>query len=447
MRVSTARAIVRRSASVLDAARVVSGLLLVGLLSSTRVEAATAGETAHPSELSRWPSTSSRLSFRVGRSESRQDFRPIPGRAEALGELRYPKTELRWNTSTQYSVLGTADVSGADVPWEALHAAASQAKNTATEPRVASSYYPSRQRIGINSAPQTPHPSVVRISAAEPGAMSHGSGTLVGVRGEYGLVVTNWHVIREARGSIVVAFPGGFRSAAAVAKVDEDWDLAALLIWRPDAAPVPISRRTPRPGDSLTIAGYGAGDFRAATGRCTQYVAPGMNMPYEMVEVSAQARQGDSGGPIFNDQGELAGVLFGAAGGTTSGSYCGRVRYFVESVWPAIDHIDKPSGEVMVSVPAPRDQARWQGAPRSTTPSSPECTQPLFERQPDRGVSRIPVTIDHLNRPANEKMRIDWKAILGSTPTDQAKSILAGIGILAVFLQFTRLMSGRRTGS
>ncbi|MBP86725.1 MAG: NADH-quinone oxidoreductase subunit M [Planctomycetaceae bacterium] len=43
-------------------------------------------------------STSSRLSFRVGRSESRQDFWSIPGRAEALSELRYPKTELRRNT-------------------------------------------------------------------------------------------------------------------------------------------------------------------------------------------------------------------------------------------------------------------------------------------------------------------------------------------------------------
>ncbi len=69
--------------------------------------------------------------------------------------------------------------------------------------------------------------------------------------------------------------------------------------------------------------------------RCTQYVAPAMNQPYEMVEVGTAARQGDSGGPIFNSRGELAGVLFGAGYGTTSGSYSGRVRGFLESVLPA----------------------------------------------------------------------------------------------------------------
>jgi hypothetical protein len=266
--------------------------------------------------------------------------------------------------------------------------------------------------------------------------MAHGSGTLVGLRGEYGLIATNWHVIRDARGPIIVTFPDGSRSAATVAKVDEDWDLAALLIWRPSAAPVPISRRTPRPGDLLTIAGYGAGNFRAVTGRCTQYVAPAMNMPYEMVEVSAEARQGDSGGPIFNERGELAGVLFGAAGGSTSGSYCGRVRSFLESVWPAIDQVDDPAGEVMVSVPTRR---------AARDPALPDRAQPLFERPADRGVSRIPVTVDLGSQREAEKREIDWKGIIGSTPTDQAKSILAGIGVLAVFLQFTRLMFGSKS--
>ena len=272
--------------------------------------------------------------------------------------------------------------------------------------------------------------------------MSHGSGTLVGLRGDYGLIATNWHVVRDAHGPIVVSFPDGSRSAATVAKVDQDWDLAALLIWRPNAAPVPISRRTPRPGDLLTIAGYGAGNFRAVTGRCTQYVAPGMNMPYEMVELSAEARQGDSGGPIFNEYGELAGVLFGAAGGTTSGSYCGRVRSFLESVWPAIDHIDEPAREVMVSAPARHADRDWQPTPQPTTSSLANRAAPLMEQPVDRGGSPIPVTIDRLPQRTSEKTPFDWKGIFGSTPTDQGKSILAGIGILAVFLQFTRLLSG-----
>ena len=38
-----------------------------------------------------------------------------------------------------------------------------------------------------------------------------------------------------------VVFPDGFRSKARPLKVDADWDLAALVIWRPPAAPVKIA--------------------------------------------------------------------------------------------------------------------------------------------------------------------------------------------------------------
>jgi hypothetical protein len=48
--------------------------------------------------------------------------------------------------------------------------------------------------------------------------------------------------------------------------------------------------------------------------------------------LSAGARFGDSGGPIFNQRGELAGVLFGSSFGQTAGSYCGRVRWFLNSI-------------------------------------------------------------------------------------------------------------------
>ncbi len=153
------------------------------------------------------------------------------------------------------------------------------------------------------AAGQTPHPAVVRIEVIEGPATSYGSGTLVDVRDRYGLVVTNWHVVRDATGRIDVIFPDGFRSAARPVKVDADWDLAALVIWRPRAVPVPLAAIAPRPGEFLTIAGYGQGSYRQATGRCTQYLAPRVDFPNEMVELDVEARQGDSGGPIFNGRG------------------------------------------------------------------------------------------------------------------------------------------------
>ncbi len=163
---------------------------------------------------------------------------------------------------------------------------------------------------------------------------SYGSGVLVAVHGTCALVLTNWHVIREAAGPVQVVFPDGFRSAATVLAADRDWDLAALAIWRPRASPVALAARPPRPGDALTIAGYGRGWYRESSGRCTQYLSPGTDLPFDLVELATPARQGDSGGPIFNQRGELAGVLFGSAFGRTTGSHCGRVRWFLDRVWP-----------------------------------------------------------------------------------------------------------------
>jgi serine protease Do len=177
-----------------------------------------------------------------------------------------------------------------------------------------------------------PHPSVARIVVPERGGASLGSGTLVAVTEQYGLVLTNWHVVRDGNGKVVVVFPSGFRSGAVVVKMDQDWDLAALAIQRPPIVPVPIASQIPRPGDRLAIAGYGSGEYRIVGGKCVQYLSPGGRLPFELIELSAGARQGDSGGPILNWQGELAGVLFGSAWGKTSGSHCGRVRQFVSSL-------------------------------------------------------------------------------------------------------------------
>ncbi len=175
-----------------------------------------------------------------------------------------------------------------------------------------------------------PHPAVVRVVAPERDGTSYGSGALVAVNESSGLVLTNWHVVRDAAGPLVVYFPDGFRSGAYLLRTDRDWDLAALAIRRPNVQPIPIAADAPKPGEELTIAGYGSGSYRAVTGRLTQYVSPGGNQPFEMIELSAPARNGDSGGPILNRRGELAGTLFGSAFGRTTGSYCGRLRWFMQ---------------------------------------------------------------------------------------------------------------------
>ena len=230
-------------------------------------------------------------------------------------------------------------------PVTASDAVADSAPTAESTPRTAWWPFSRPQRRAIyDSQPHhvTPHPAVARIIVPEDGATAYGSGTLVDVRDQYGLVVTNWHVVRDSQGVVEVVFPDGFRSHARPLKVDSDWDLAALVIWRPPIEPVKLADQPPRPGDLLTIHGYGRGQYRIATGRCTPYYAPHANFPQEMVELDVEARQGDSGGPIFNQRGELAGVLFGAGQGTTLGSFAPRVSNFLATLAPDIGQATRP---------------------------------------------------------------------------------------------------------
>jgi S1-C subfamily serine protease len=183
-----------------------------------------------------------------------------------------------------------------------------------------------------NAPTGQPHPAVARIRSLESNATSFGSGTLIYRQDKQGILITNYHVIKDAQDDILVTFPSGFRSSAKVVATDPRWDLAALLIWAPEIQPVVITDNPAKPGDTLTIAGYGSGRYQASSGICSQYVSPGINQPREMVELRTVARQGDSGGPIFNQNGELAGVLFGAGWRTTAGSYSGRVKKFLTPV-------------------------------------------------------------------------------------------------------------------
>jgi hypothetical protein len=299
-----------------------------------------------------------------------------------------------------------------------------------------------------------------------------GSGTLVAVNRNCGLVVTNWHVVRDAAGQIFVTFPDGFRSGATVLRADREWDLAALVVWRPNAAPVTLSAEAPRPGEPLTIAGYGSGQYRAASGRCTQYVAPGTSKPFEMVELSAAARNGDSGGPIFNSRGELAGVLFGSASGRTTGSYCGRVGWFLgpivddfrraDALWIAQHPPGDSALQVALSAGPPvtaglgSPQAPGYfppGGPPPARPVSPSAAplavtaaigSPQPPAAPSPGASAQPSAAAPLPPPAVAPAAASGSSeSQGSTRLDQIKTVLAAIGALLLLFHALRLLGSK----
>ena len=181
-------------------------------------------------------------------------------------------------------------------------------------------------------------PYVTRIIAFDSSGQSFGTGSYVGTYGEYGVVLTNSHVVCATKGLVHVHFlSSGFSSFGYVVKSDPQWDLALVAISKPpQSVPMLTISQTPsKPGDPLWIAGWGSGSYRVAGGQCVQYLSlPNQTdagtSPKEIVEVSVSARKGDSGGPILNQKGELAGVLFGSDMiRNTAGSYCKRVNRFL----------------------------------------------------------------------------------------------------------------------
>ncbi len=369
-----------------------------------------------------------------------------------------------------------------------------------------------------NAAAQTPHPAVARITVPEKDGVSYGSGTLIDARGKFGLVVTNWHVVRDAAGPITVEFPEGHKSQAEVIRTDKDWDLAALSILRPRAEPLPITAQAPQIGEWLSIAGYGGGQFRAAAGFVRAYNSPSIDLPQEFIELSAEARHGDSGGPILNQRGEVCGVLFGSAPGYTCGAYGGRVREFLATVIPggepgsdttspiAAPPITAPSIATPAADPTaiartemgpPRNYIPPQPQPQATAlhqspppyvvgpidkeeaslltpaqlPAAPTAVEPqaaiderLAVSLPTAGVAEAELSIrpsrvhapvppragsgsspvtDINAAPSDQLLAAAWQRFGGTTLYDQAKSVLAILGTLAVAVQLWRFTSRR----
>ncbi len=158
---------------------------------------------------------------------------------------------------------------------------------------------------------------VVRIQSIEGNVSSWGSGTCIAP----GLVVTAWHIIRDGYEFKVNDLP------AKVVGSDKVWDLAAL-VTEDKFDTVNIATERPVEGDTLVVCGYGSGDYREETGKLLKYFSPSGDHPADILSMNVKSRNGDSGGPIFNTQGTLAGVLFGSDN-ATHGSCCIRVRSFI----------------------------------------------------------------------------------------------------------------------
>ena len=205
---------------------------------------------------------------------------------------------------------------------------------------------------------QTRYPAVAKIIGRAESQMVddsyatiplyYGTGEFVAQYGPWGIVLTNWHVVSESDKSIEVCFPSKKYPGRVILR-DEKWDLAALIVPKPEKIrPIPISINVPYFHDRLWAGGYGPteglDDFELHEGRLRTYVS--LDVPdralkggcavleddgtlYETEMIDVGVRSGDSGGPIFNEYGELAGCLWGSDKKNSMGTNGPRMLLFV----------------------------------------------------------------------------------------------------------------------
>ncbi len=153
--------------------------------------------------------------------------------------------------------------------------------------------------------------AIVRINNGD----SAGTGCLVGVDDQSGLVVTCFHLFSDGDFGPIVTFPNGERYSARIVASDRTNDLTAMVIAKPSTPPVPLADYRPAKGETLHSAGYGGtgiGGLYVNTGVVTHYADTG-GETYNTVKLTGTVRSGDSGGPIFNESGELAAVIWGGS--------------------------------------------------------------------------------------------------------------------------------------
>lgn len=165
--------------------------------------------------------------------------------------------------------------------------------------------------------------STVRLSIADPGGKSTGTGAIVDARNGRALVLTCGHLFRESGGrgaievSLFTAGPNGAEVRGTVPGELLDYDLERdlALVRFEMRGEVPVTPVAPlgtqlEPGAPVTSVGCSHGENPTAWS--TRITTINRYQGYPNVEAARAPVEGRSGGPLYNAAGQVIGVCFAA---------------------------------------------------------------------------------------------------------------------------------------
>jgi hypothetical protein len=179
-------------------------------------------------------------------------------------------------------------------------------------------------------------------------------------------------------------------SGRLISAIDSDWDSAVIRLDREPTTPVAaltVSRDV-QPGDMLWVAGYSSGElqYRHGPAKGFRRITKDPTGPAWYVHFEAPCYGGDSGGPVFREDGTLVGTMWGSGGGcgneahrTYTIALCARfTRRLVGALFPGLKR-DCPSGGCPNNpsgVPGEQPIAPWD------SPDMPQQPPPIVPETP-----------------------------------------------------------------